>query len=245
MRIPWASERAHIGQAIWCSSHQVRPESRPPGRLAAAITGRRPTATAPRPSQKGSYVAPNGTNACRQRMSTYASTTDGDDVHAEHHEREQRSVAMQRLDDEARHAPAGRPPSDSAPRTTVIVSSTMVTAPLPQLRYRRTGPSITDAPTRPTFDIEPPLAGGMHSSVDRDEAGSDLMPVEHGTAASPRTTAAEVAVLAAAQDGPVAISVRQTSAAGRPVRGSSRWWWTAPDVSGGGSGCWTWRDRRR
>ena len=42
-------------------------------------------------------------------------------------------------------------------------------------------------------------------------------------ASRPSTTAAVLAVFAATQDGPVAVTVRQTSAAGPPVRGSRTW----------------------
>ena len=72
MPTPCASDSAHSGQAQLVQQPPgpvPQPVPQQAGHDDHDAAGR--AASAPRPSQSGSYVAPNGTNACHQRMSTY------------------------------------------------------------------------------------------------------------------------------------------------------------------------------
>ena len=121
-------------------------------------------------------------------------------------------------------AGTGRPPRRgwrACRAATVAVSRTSSTTPVPRLRYQSRGPSHQILP-RGRWARRPCGVRCRRASTSRAVTSCSLEPGRPRRRRAPGRRC--VAVLAATQVGPVAVTVRQGRRSGRPVRGSSRWW---------------------
>ena len=201
----------------------------------------------PSPSQSGWYVAPTGTKACHQRMSTYSSTTA---VATCTTSSSVDTSARLRWTDWVRNRGTREPASPRVARTPSTVVSDE------QHQQDDAGPAVgvqRNGPCSIRFSCVGRGGGGgrrpgaLRVTEPSRPTSRALTPwsSSQGTAAAAQHQAAVVAVLAATQVGPVAVTVRQCSSVGRPVRGSTRW---CPrrrrGCASAGPACWRWPARR-
>ena len=231
MPTPCRIEVSHSRYADWCSARQARWRSRCRSRLGHddhdQQVERRPRRGRARRARR---YAVNGTTACHQRMSTNSSTTAVTtcDGHASGRRAARGCGGRPGSRTAARAVPAGRR-GRAHPSTVVTVSSTSATTPVPRLRYQRTGSSVMTPSAAGRRRLRARLAVVTTRPRRRLRAGRPRPGRE--PARGPRRPGPPprwLAVLAATQVGPVAVTVRHTSSAGRPVRGSSRWWRATP-----------------
>ncbi len=189
------------------------------------ITARiRSKATAPRPSQNGPVGADEGDERLDQRDRREAVQHRGEDVQDQEHHRQQRDVAVQRVEHEARPA-RGAPALRRRPRRGRSRASAAAAPPRPSSASGTSRGSARRWPAESSSrDRAPrPFGAAIRRRSSRSRPTRPGVRAGPGRPATPvparaRTSAAVVAMLASVQFAAATLTVRQVPRTGAAVR---------------------------